>query len=253
MPPPSKGPRYAPAQRLIALVVVALHLVVFGLWLTDVISDAARFVSLVAIWFAAFIFSVLATEKRALERSAESAEPDAVDSSRESAPPAPSSGDGPFREAELRGAELADRAAAEHRSRIRRRWIGAGVALALLVQALIPLRYYLGDDEYDERFSWRMFSAVRMQECDIRASETKNGRSEPVRLMATVQAGWVNTLRRNREAVWERYLEWRCEQPDVERARLENRCTTPEGERLPVIVSEIDCASGAITASGGRR
>lgn len=132
-----------------------------------------------------------------------------------------------------------------------RRWIAAFAVCVLLAQALIPLRYYFGDDAYDERFSWRMFSAIRMQACDIAASETTNGRTHPVRLMETIHAGWVTTLRRNREPVMERYLAWRCEQEGVERARLENRCRTPDGTAVPTIVREIDCGSGEITREGG--
>lgn len=128
-----------------------------------------------------------------------------------------------------------------------------GAVAVLLVQALIPLRYYLGDDAYDERFSWRMFSAVRMQQCDIAASETTHGVTRPVRLIETIHVAWINTLRRNREAVMERYLEWRCEQDGVSRARLENECRTPDGREVPTIVREIECASGEITREGGMR
>lgn len=147
--------------------------------------------------------------------------------------------------------EASPSAVDDARARTRRRWIAGGAALAVAVQALIPLRYYLGDDAYDERFSWRMFSAVRMQECRISASETTNGAAQRVRLMETIHVGWITTLRRNREAVMERYLEWRCEHEGVQRARLENECRTPDGDPVPTIVREIDCASGAITREGG--
>lgn len=130
-------------------------------------------------------------------------------------------------------------------------WIGAGALAALALQAIIPLTYYLGDDHYDERFSWRMFSAVRMHACDLRAFEVRAGVEQPVNLMRTVQAGWVTTLERNREAVMERYLRWRCGQAGTERARLVNQCRTPDGTAVPPIVRAIDCASGAITREGG--
>ncbi len=132
-------------------------------------------------------------------------------------------------------------------------WITAGALLVLVIQALVPLRYYMGDDVYDERFSWRMFSAIRMHECSLRATETVNGASREVPLMQTVQAGWVTTLNRNREAVMQRYLRWRCEQEGVERARLHNACVSPEGRRVPPVVREIDCASGEITEGEDER
>jgi hypothetical protein len=140
--------------------------------------------------------------------------------------------------------------ALERRALSRRRWATLGALAVLALHAIIPLRYYLGNDAYDERFSWRMFSAVRMQACDLTAFETTDGTTRRVSLMETIHVAWITTLRRNREAVMERYLEWRCEE-GVESARLENRCRTPEGRDVPTVVREIDCASGRITRAGG--
>lgn len=128
-----------------------------------------------------------------------------------------------------------------------RHWIVGGVALIVLVQALVPLRYYLGDDLFDERFSWRMFSAVRVYRCDLSALETRDGAERPTRLISTIHVAWINTMRRGREAVIHRYLEWRCDQEGVEAARVVNRCTTPEGNRVPDLVRTIDCESGEIS------
>lgn len=141
--------------------------------------------------------------------------------------------------------------AIDDRARKQRMWIG-GAALALIVaQALIPLRYYLGDDHYDERFAWRMFSAVRMHECQLAASEVANGQTRPVQLGSTIHEAWQTTLERNREAAIESYLAWRCEQEGVESSRLENHCRTPSGAAVPTIVREIDCATGVIGREGG--
>jgi hypothetical protein len=139
------------------------------------------------------------------------------------------------------------------RSPRRRRLVYAGVAALMLAQAVIPLRYYLGDDRFDERFSWRMFSAVRVYRCQLRAFETAGGVERPKRLMSTIHVGWITTMRRNREAVMRRYLRWRCEQEGVEGARLVNRCVTPEGNRVPDVVRAIDCGTGAIISQGGER
>lgn len=127
-----------------------------------------------------------------------------------------------------------------------RAWIAGAVGALLVIEALIPLRYYTGDDIFDERFSWRMFSAVRVYSCNLNAFETRGGAEAPVNLMSTIHVGWITTLRRNREAVMERYLEWRCEQDSVEAARLVNVCTTPEGNRVPDVVRTIDCAEGRV-------
>ncbi|MFK7987348.1 MAG: hypothetical protein AB8I08_15090 [Sandaracinaceae bacterium] len=128
-----------------------------------------------------------------------------------------------------------------------RAWIAAGVGVLLVLEALTPLRYYLGDDIFDERFSWRMFSAVRVYRCELTAFESRAGRELPTNLMSTVQVGWITTMRRSREDVLRGYLRWRCEQDDVEAARVVNRCRTPEGNTVPDVVREIDCSTGTLS------
>lgn len=135
----------------------------------------------------------------------------------------------------------------EHRHRA---WAAWAVVLLVAAQALIPLRYYTGDDPFDERFSWRMFSAVRVNRCNLEAFDRTEGRQVPVPLMQEIHVGWITTIRRNREAVMERYLRWRCEEQEVEGARLQNVCISPEGNRVDTIL-DIDCDSGDITASMG--
>lgn len=125
--------------------------------------------------------------------------------------------------------------------------VAVGVfVVAVLVQAAVPLGYYLGEDRFDERFAWRMFSAVRVYDCNFGAYETRDGSEQPVNLMSTIHVAWITTLRRGREAVMDRYLDWRCEQEGVSAARVVNRCTTPEGNRVPDVVRRIDCASGEV-------
>lgn len=125
-------------------------------------------------------------------------------------------------------------------------WLAIAFGAGLLVQALIPLRYYFGSDPYDERFAWRMFSNVRVYRCDLGAFETRSGYERPVSLMQTIHVGWGSLLRRNRPAVMDAYLEWRCEQEGVTAARLLNRCVSPAGEAVPDVVRRIDCADGAL-------
>lgn len=126
------------------------------------------------------------------------------------------------------------------------RWIVLAASLILLAQALIPLRYYLGHDPYDERFAWRMFSDIRMQRCQVTATEVVDGQSRPVPLVRNIHMAWINTLKRNRSAVVQRYLRWRCEQEGVTQAELSSRCVTPEGRTVPPLVRTIDCSSGEI-------
>lgn len=241
MPPPADRPRFPAWLRTAIQACAVLHLCAWTLGGTLGLLPLSIWLTLADVTFIAgsvlLFWGLLQREPVA--------PPDVLDVPGE--PPPPTIGEGPFREGPLQN----DPGVAALRERKRLRWIVLGVGVALVAQGLIPLRYYLGDDAYDERFSWRMFSAVRMQECNISASETVSGERRAVRLMETVQVGWITTLRRNREAVMQRYLEWRCEQPGVERARLENACRTPEGVEVPTIVRDIDCATSEITAEGG--
>lgn len=132
------------------------------------------------------------------------------------------------------------------RTRERIRWLVCGL---LLLQLIIPLRYYLGDDEYDERFSWRMFSATRVVECRTVVQETVGDppRPRPLRLMATIHEAWIETLRRNREEVIRAFLERRCEEEGVREVVLVNQCVGPAGEAVPLIEWKRECESGEVT------
>ncbi len=45
------------------------------------------------------------------------------------------------------------------------------IACFLLAQIALPLRYYLGGRGTDERFSWRMFSSQRVEQCAVDVDE----------------------------------------------------------------------------------
>jgi hypothetical protein len=136
------------------------------------------------------------------------------------------------------------------RARALARW--AAVAW-LGLQALVPLGYYLGDDLYDERFSWRMFSAVRMYECQMTVTETDASGPQPFDLRRSIHGAWAHAMQLNREAVIRRFLRWRCTQEGVVAVRVENRCREPDGGEVPLVRREIRCESGAIEADGGSR
>src|SRR6185369_4719609 len=71
-------------------------------------------------------------------------------------------------------------------------WVLTGCALWLLVHVAIPLHYYyLGDDLYDERFAWRMFSAVRLQRCEVVVTELARGSVRAVPLIQILPAPWT--------------------------------------------------------------
>ncbi|MCB9758856.1 MAG: hypothetical protein H6739_03375 [Alphaproteobacteria bacterium] len=74
------------------------------------------------------------------------------------------------------------------------------IAVILVGQLLLPLRYYaFGDDPYDERFSWRMFSPIRMVKCGARFEAA----GKPVDLNETFHSAWITLVGRGRLDVTE--------------------------------------------------
>jgi hypothetical protein len=127
-----------------------------------------------------------------------------------------------------------------------RRLSNVFIAAFLAFQIAMPLRYYLGDRGYDERFSWRMFSTVRMQQCEMQISErgaNGNPAFREVQVRHDIQAAWVNLLERVRMPVVEKYLERRCEQQHASEVSYTRRCTDTDGSALPVQTLRMDCSS----------
>ena len=136
------------------------------------------------------------------------------------------------------------------RDRLWLRAVQIGAGLWLAYHLLVPLRYYaLPDhDVYDERFAWRMFSAVRVQRCEVSVHETVLGQRRAVNLERILPMPWVALVERNRPAVQRGMLEFLCERPTAPSGvEVESRCVEPSGERAPTVQRAIDCESGAIT------
>ncbi len=112
---------------------------------------------------------------------------------------------------------------------------------------VVPLRYYFGDDAYDERFAWRMFSAVRVQSCQAELKETRDTHDRVIPLMEVLPAPWAALLERNRTAVVDAVLRWRCGREGVTRVRVQHTCRDASGQPLPNTSREIECASGEIS------
>lgn len=138
----------------------------------------------------------------------------------------------------MSGPELPEDVPPEH---VRTRILWA-LGLALAVQLVIPLTYYLRDDRYDERFAWRMFSAVRVERCQTAASEMRGGVARDIPL-SRIHSAWVEHLRRNRLVVIERFLEQRCAL-GAERVAVQNHCIDAGGRGLPVRSYTQSCAAG---------
>jgi hypothetical protein len=125
------------------------------------------------------------------------------------------------------------------------------IAVFLLCQLLLPLRYYLGADQSDERFSWRMFSVDHMQKSNelaraqIQVTETleREGRQVERRLpiQSLLSQAWIVSLMRHRTPVVERLLEWRCEQTEAHKVRIDVTFIATDEGQMPPESWEMDC------------
>ncbi len=116
----------------------------------------------------------------------------------------------------------------------------------LVLQVGLPVSYYLGDEIYDERFAWRMFSTVRLTECSSKAREfERGGNIRPLELVHHLQIAWINLIERNRDEVVRRFMRRRCRQADIERVELRTICLTESGDKS-VHDWRLNCQSGDI-------
>lgn len=117
----------------------------------------------------------------------------------------------------------------------------------LAFQIGMPLRYYLGERGYDERFSWRMFSTLRMRDCAIAVAEARAGSSQlrDVSVSRDVQAAWVSLLERVRMPVVVKYLERRCDREALD-VTYTARCTNTDGSSLPTQTVAMHCADRSL-------
>ncbi len=122
------------------------------------------------------------------------------------------------------------------------------IAAVLGLQLALAVSYYVGDDRFDERFAWRMYSTIRLTGCSTTAAESVNGsaRERRIVLAKTLAVAWIKNIRRNRDRVIRKFLETRCDLPGVQRARLQNVCKVP-GEPRARHEWAIDCGTGEIT------
>ena len=134
----------------------------------------------------------------------------------------------------------------------------AALWLLVLLQIVVPASYYLWrDDADDERFAWRMFSAVRLKQCLVAAWDSDDEAGENLRqvdLKSAVHASWQKLLDRGRRSVIEEFLSRRCgdeAQGDSRAQRastpartiLERSCVSPAGRPLPGQRFTYYCAS----------
>lgn len=123
-----------------------------------------------------------------------------------------------------------------------------GLWAVVLVQLAIPASYYLRDAAADdERFAWRMFSAVRFRKCEVEAYEAAPSGRRALDLDRELHASWVGLLRRGRPAVIASFLRSRCHQPRLQTASLRRSCREIDGVGRFVERYGLECATGQLS------
>ena len=115
-----------------------------------------------------------------------------------------------------------------------------------MYQIATPLSYYLGDEPFEERFAWRMFSPLQVRPCgfsvDLQVGPGTNGR-RPISLEPIVEAWWIDGLVRNRPRIVRAVLEHVCALQDTQSVHYEHTCATLDGTPLPPSRVTLHCAS----------
>ena len=119
------------------------------------------------------------------------------------------------------------------------------IAAILVFQIAMPLSYYVSHRLYDERFSWRMFSTLRLRDCKVEVKEHVNidgsERVRQVNIERDVHVAWLRLLERMRSAVVDEYLERRCESPDVTSVDFACHCNDTDGRPLAPMERQLTC------------
>ncbi len=102
------------------------------------------------------------------------------------------------------------------------------VVAFLLVQLVLPLHYYtVREDRFDERFSWRMFSDIRMIKCQ--ASFHQAGR--PIKLSGEFHMAWNTLVGRGRGDVIDAVGQELCDTAGEDPVTLRLACRLADGTR----------------------
>lgn len=115
----------------------------------------------------------------------------------------------------------------------------------------VPLRYYLGDDPFDERFAWRMFSPTRMVSCEVRLYDAAR---QPIDLSQQLHVAWINLLKRARLSVLDQVAlklcaDQRAQGQEEPALYAHIRCATPQAPRLALCQAGPPRSAAALQAS----
>jgi hypothetical protein len=105
-------------------------------------------------------------------------------------------------------------------------WRGRLIAAFVLAQVLLPVTYYTSRrDPHDERFAWRMFSPMRMIQCDPRVTID----DRPFTLATRFHEAWIEIARRGRFQVIEAMAARLCAEHAGARVQVSLTCRQLDG------------------------
>ena len=125
------------------------------------------------------------------------------------------------------------------------------VTVFVVIQVVLPLTYYFGNDVFDERFAWRMFSPVRMARCALEVYLYDEPQPKQVRLGKRFHVAWVNLAKRARPAVVDGMVKALCETHNDIRINLS--CEAPESSRIGICIDSQDRDGDGIPDGYARR
>lgn len=101
------------------------------------------------------------------------------------------------------------------------------IVVMVASQALLPLHYYLGaSNPLDERFAWRMFSSVRLVQCDMRLKVD----GQELELKQEFHTAWATLARRGRPGVVDAVTHRVCVTSPGQDVRRRYSCRAIDGE-----------------------
>ena len=105
-------------------------------------------------------------------------------------------------------------------------WQGRFIAAFVALQVLLPLHYYtVRRDPHDERFAWRMFSPMRMIQCQPAFTVD----DKPFALAGRFHEAWIEIAQRGRFSVIEAMASTLCREHRGARVVVQLSCRQLDG------------------------
>ncbi len=111
------------------------------------------------------------------------------------------------------------------------------IAAFLLLQVVLPMNDYLGDDRPDERFAWRMFSPIRTVTCSTALYDETGWQKQKLRLLTEDHVAWKRLLERGRRHILMGFAQKWCAKAPGRKLTADITCRTPEALTLVVCSS----------------